>query len=793
VARRAIGIEATADDKASEPLARVAEALKHAADEVANADTRLTSASAGVVKAQAARIPAAQRVKLELEREAAAGDATRERLAELALESAQLEAQLLKLARANKPIPAELLQAANAARSEAAALREVASAANTQATASTDAAKATAELARASAEAQAAARADRESLEAFVGGLAGSVASVAAATAAAGTTAAAGLFALAKSASEAGDRFFVLSDKLGVGTEQLSRLAFAAKQNGATFEQLQTALQALSNRAARTPQEFERIGVSVRDAAGALKAADVLFAEVADAISKLPPGAARVAAAQALMEEGGRALVPVLQLGASGLDALGQQADRLGVTLERRAAVQANAFGNELAALDDVVQATARNVGLVFVPAFTEGFRAAQSAVGAFNEIATGDLGALQGAANRSAAGVVAALASIVEAYEGTRGVFDEGGRILGGLQALDEEVGGVLSSALERAASAVTFGATDLLSQTADAAAKASDDLEKLAASKRGAQTESSDLARRLRTLQEALLSVESASGVAGAGFGRLLSQRLQAPQELERILAGLNAEAAAHARAERARKLAAEAARRRAEEERRAAAEAKKLADAHVQAYLAATDVSDFEAADAAAAAARTRAYEEGLREEERAAAERDRAEHERLAARVRATTEAERARTLALEAEAQRRQQIEQSIAGQLEGTLVRAYQAAKDGPKSFADFALGELERILVSTIARQLAGFIAGLFGGLLGGGAGGAVASVATSFATGGLGLTAAPSPPPTLPAPPAGRALQITFNQSIPSSRAQLRRDLRDRVLPELRALERG
>ncbi len=767
MARRAIGIEATADDKASEPLARVAEALKHAADEVANADTRLTSASAGVVKAQAARIPAAQRVKLELEREAAAGDATRERLAELALESAQLEAQLLKLARANKPIPAELLQAANAARSEAAALREVASAANTQATASTDAAKATAELARASAEAQAAARADRESLEAFAGGLAGSVASLAAATAAAGTTAAVGLFALAKSASEAGDRFFVLSDKLGVGTEQLSRLAFAAKQNGATFEQLQTALQALSNRAARTPQEFERIGVSVRDAAGALKAADVLFAEVADAISKLPPGAARVAAAQALMEEGGRALVPVLQLGASGLDALGQQADRLGVTLERRAAVQANAFGNELAALDDVVQATARNVGLVFVPALTEGFRAAQSAVGAFNASATGDLGALQGAANRSAAGVVAALASIVEAYEGTRGVFDEGGRILGGLQALDEEVGGVLSSALERAASAVTFGATDLLRQTGDAAAKASDDLEKLAASKRSAQTESSELARRLRTLQESLLAAQvspvaptaTASAVALAG-------------SLDKV-AGASQAAAASVRATRV--------------------ELGELADAQVRAYEAANDFSDFEAADAAAAAARTRAYEEGLREEERAAAERDRAEHERLAARVRATTEAERARTLALEAEAQRRQQIEQSIAGQLEGTLVRAYEAAKDGPKSFADFALGELERILVSTIARQLAGFIAGLFGGLLGGGAGGAVASAATSFATGGLALTATPGSSPALPAPPAGRALQITFNQSIPSSRAQLRRDLRDRVLPELRALERG
>ena len=280
MARRAqIAVVARAEDEVTGALTAASRAMADAAKAVTESDGKMARSSDAVARAMRARLPVGKQVELALARERAQGDATATQLVDLRERHARLTAEMARLARRGQDVPEALLAEARAAEVATEALKE-----RQRATDSGG---------------------KRVGLAAGLQVAAGAATAVVGAAAAAG----AGLFALASQASATGDAVFVLGDKLGVGAESLTRLTFAARQNGATQQDLAVALQALSNRAVRAPQEFEKIGVSVRDASGQIKAVDVLFRDVAEAISRLPPGAARVAASQALMEESGRKLV----------------------------------------------------------------------------------------------------------------------------------------------------------------------------------------------------------------------------------------------------------------------------------------------------------------------------------------------------------------------------------------------------------------------------------------------------------------------------------------------------
>jgi hypothetical protein len=376
------------------------------------------------------------------------------------------------------------------------------------------------------------------------------------------------LFGLAKTASASGDAFFVLSDKLGVSSESLSRLAFAAKQNGASFGDLQLGLQVLAQRAQRTPKAFAAIGVSVRDAGGAVKSADVLFRDVAEAISRLPPGAARVAAAQALMSQGGRALVPVLQQGAAGVDALAARADALGVTLSTRASVQANAFGNELAAMADAAESLQRTIGLVAMPAITTSMRAAQDAIGEVSSAVNGNLEGMQRDAMAAAATVVGAVAAIVEAglsaADIIQGITRASDAMAAAFDRADAATRGGLSAGLRAVANTLTFGMVGGAKAAGDAVGTAAEIVADFGRGADEGDKAGQRLVDTLRALQATLAAGDvggtvatAAKGAAGAadvaaqGVAALQDAHVQAREEAVKAEAAqLQADLASFAR---------------------------------------------------------------------------------------------------------------------------------------------------------------------------------------------------------------------------------------------------
>lgn len=161
-----------------------------------------------------------------------------------------------------------------------------------------------------------------------------------AAAGAAITAAAGGLAAMVASAGSAADAAAKLSQRIGVSVESLTGLQFAAAQSGVSAAQLEAGLAGLTRQMIQARdgtgaagEAFARLGVSVTDAQGRLRDGDAVLRDLAGALARLPDGAEKTALAMQTLGRSGQQLVPMLNQGAEGLDAMRTQAEALGVVM----------------------------------------------------------------------------------------------------------------------------------------------------------------------------------------------------------------------------------------------------------------------------------------------------------------------------------------------------------------------------------------------------------------------------------------------------------------------------
>lgn len=172
-----------------------------------------------------------------------------------------------------------------------------------------------------------------------------------------GVISAAGLVAYTKSIIDAADALDQMSERTGVSVEDLGRLQYAAKLSGVESEQLGKSLQALSGEivAAAGGSEsaiakFKRLGVSVQDTTTKqIRPANDVLLDLADAFSNLPEGAERSArAAEIFGAKLGGVMVPFLAQGRTGIQALGDEIERLGGLMTAGTAKAAAEFNDNL-------------------------------------------------------------------------------------------------------------------------------------------------------------------------------------------------------------------------------------------------------------------------------------------------------------------------------------------------------------------------------------------------------------------------------------------------------------
>ena len=139
---------------------------------------------------------------------------------------------------------------------------------------------------------------------------------------------------------------------LGVTTEALQELGYAAQLNGSSLEGMADGLRKLSvhmeqaaTQGGEAAQVFSRLGVAVTEG-GKLRAADAVLEDIAEKFKAMPDGARKVATAINLFGKSGASLIPTLTIGREEIVKLREEARGLGVVMSKELIESGDSLGD---------------------------------------------------------------------------------------------------------------------------------------------------------------------------------------------------------------------------------------------------------------------------------------------------------------------------------------------------------------------------------------------------------------------------------------------------------------
>ncbi len=188
-----------------------------------------------------------------------------------------------------------------------------------------------------------------------------------------------GIVVLVKQQLEAIDSTAKLAQQLGVTTESLQQLRFAADLTGASAKSLDAGLATMS----------KRLGEVARSGSGAAAPAlddlqlnvqklvqmspDQAFIAIAEAMAKIEEPAKRNAIAANLFSKANQGLLNTLALGKEGLKAAAAEADALGISFSAAAAGGVERANDAITAAKRAISALTQNLTITLAPALEAG------------------------------------------------------------------------------------------------------------------------------------------------------------------------------------------------------------------------------------------------------------------------------------------------------------------------------------------------------------------------------------------------------------------------------------
>ncbi len=212
------------------------------------------------------------------------------------------------------------------------------------------------------------------------------------------TAAATGFALMIRSAINAEDHLNDLSKKTGIAADTLGGIGFAAQQSGGDLDTASAAAGKLNKSLAEAAagnvdaaQAFNVLGISVKDAAGNTKKADVVLAELADKFATYADGPEKAALALKLFGKAGADIIPLLDEGGKKLqDNIAYYQRFSGVTNETVA--KADAFNDTLTQLNLLSSAFGKTLAAELLPtlqALADAFVHAKESGDGFSSIAS--------------------------------------------------------------------------------------------------------------------------------------------------------------------------------------------------------------------------------------------------------------------------------------------------------------------------------------------------------------------------------------------------------------------
>lgn len=146
------------------------------------------------------------------------------------------------------------------------------------------------------------------------------------------------------------------AQSVGMATEELSRLKWAADLSGVSFESLTGSLAKLSNAMAQsltsaTSQQalaFKALGINVQNADGTMRSSREVLDMIAEGFAHMKDGTEKTALAMQIFGRSGAQLIPLLNSGAMGLAEMGDEAERLGIVIDTNTGKRAEVFNDTL-------------------------------------------------------------------------------------------------------------------------------------------------------------------------------------------------------------------------------------------------------------------------------------------------------------------------------------------------------------------------------------------------------------------------------------------------------------
>lgn len=132
-----------------------------------------------------------------------------------------------------------------------------------------------------------------------------------------------------------------MSERLGIGVEELQNFTFAAGEVGIGAQEAGFALQRLATHLASAADSaggaaaaaFDKLGISIKNTDGSLISQSEVLNKLADAFHTMPDGVEKTNLAMQIMGRTGAQMIPFLNLGAEGFDEARKRAEELGLVL----------------------------------------------------------------------------------------------------------------------------------------------------------------------------------------------------------------------------------------------------------------------------------------------------------------------------------------------------------------------------------------------------------------------------------------------------------------------------
>ncbi|MCH6484240.1 phage tail tape measure protein [Pseudoxanthomonas sp. LH2527] len=211
------------------------------------------------------------------------------------------------------------------------------------------------------------------------------------------------------------DRIDELSQITGVASESLSRLAYAAKFGAVDIELLGKGITKLGKDVVSGGEVLKKLGIELTDAAGKARTADQILLDLASVFASLPDSVDKNRLAVELFGERlGPGLIPLLNLGRSGIEALGEEAAKTGNEFSSAATAGAGQFNDSLDKLKFVAMGLANETAQNLIPAVSGYANAAVDAGQGSGAAAQG--GAILAGALKGVAAVGIFVKNVVEA-----------------------------------------------------------------------------------------------------------------------------------------------------------------------------------------------------------------------------------------------------------------------------------------------------------------------------------------------------------------------------------------